>query len=91
MVSTRCNVKSAFRTRVRFPTSPPIKESSMNRIWTHIVVDEDNYEIRKFLSLREARHFAERNNLTVVATGEKAVTQRDLYKQALLECGEALF
>ena len=63
----------------------------MNRIWTHIVVDEDNYEIRKFLSLREARHFAERNNLTVVATGEKAVTQRDLYKQALLECGEALF
>ena len=55
----------------------------MNRIWTHIAVDEDNYEIRKFLSLREARHFAERNNLTVVATGEKAVTQRDLYKQAL--------
>jgi len=62
----------------------------MQRIWTHICVDSDDYTIRKFLSLREARHFAERNGLKVVATGQKQRTQRDLYKQALLECGEAL-
>ena len=63
----------------------------MQRIWTHICVDSDDYTIRKFLSLREARQFAERNDLKVVATGEKALTQRDLYKTALLECGECLF
>ena len=63
----------------------------MNRIWTHITQDEDGYTIRKHLSKREAQHFAERNGLKVVATGEKAQTQRDLYKTAMLECGEALF
>ena len=63
----------------------------MNRIWTHITQDEDGYTIRKHLSKREAQHFAERNGLKVVATGEKALTQRDLYKTAMLECGEALF
>lgn len=63
----------------------------MQRIWTHICVDSDDYTIRKFLSLREARHFAERNGLKVVATGAKKQTQRDLYKTALLECGECLF
>ena len=63
----------------------------MNRIWTHITQDEDGYTIRKHLSKREAQHFAERNGLKVVATGEKALTQRDLYKKAMLECGEALF
>jgi len=63
----------------------------MERIWSHIVVDADGWEVRKFLSLREARHFAERNNLTVKATGVKPQTQRDLYKKALLECGECLF
>ena len=62
----------------------------MDRVWTHKVVDSDGWEVRKFLSLREARHFAERNDLKVVATGQKQRTQRDLYKQALLECGEAL-
>jgi hypothetical protein len=62
----------------------------MDRVWTHKVVDEDGWDVRKFLSLREARHFAERNNLKVVATGNKPRTQRDLYKQALLDCGEAL-
>ena len=62
----------------------------MDRVWTHKAIDEDGWEIRKFLSLREARHFAERNGLKVVATGHKQRTQRDLYKQALLECGEAL-
>ena len=63
----------------------------MNRIFTHSAVDSDGWTIRKFLSLREARHFCERNGLKVIATGEKAVTQRDLYKQALLQCGKALF
>lgn len=63
----------------------------MNRIFTHLAVDSDGWTIRKFLSLREARHFCERNGLEVVATGEKAVTQRNLYKQALLQCGKALF
>ena len=63
----------------------------MNRIWTHITQDEDGYTIRKHLSKREAQHFAERNGLKVVATGEKALTQRDLYKTALLQCGECLF
>ena len=63
----------------------------MQRIWTNICVDSDDYTIRKFLSLREARQYAERNCLKVVATGEKALTQRDLYKTAMLECGEALF
>ena len=63
----------------------------MNIICTHITQDEDGYTIRKHLSKREAQHFAERNGLKVVATGEKALTQRDLYKQALLECGEAIF
>ena len=62
----------------------------MERLWTHVVMDGD-WEVRKFLSLREARHFAERNNLTVKATGVKPQTQRDLYKKALLECGECLF
>ena len=57
----------------------------MDRVWTHKVVDEDGWDVRKFLSLREARHFAERNNLKVVATGNKPRTQRDLYKQALLD------
>ena len=35
----------------------------MDRIWTHTAVDEDGWVVRKFLSLREARHFAQRNNL----------------------------
>ena len=65
-------------------------EKIMDRVWTHTAVDEDGWVVRKFLSLREARHFAQRNNLSVVATGQKQRTQRDLYKQALLECGEAL-
>ena len=47
--------------------------------------------VRKFLSLRECRHFCERNNLTVKATGVKVQTQRDIYKKALLDCGECLF
>ena len=63
----------------------------MNRIFTHSAVDSDGWTVRKFLSLREARHFCERNGLKVVATSEKALTQRDLYKQSLLQCGEAIF
>lgn len=63
----------------------------MNRIFTHSAVDSDGWTIRKFLSLREARHFCERNGLMVVATGAKKQTQRDLYKQSLLQCGEAIF
>ena len=63
----------------------------MNRIFTHLAVDSDGWTIRKFLSLREARHFCERNGLKVVATGENALTQRNLYKQSLLDCGEAIF
>ena len=63
----------------------------MNRIFTHSAVDSDGWTIRKFLSLREARYFAERNGLKVVATGEKQQTQRDLYKQSFLGCGHALF
>ena len=62
----------------------------MERIWTHVAMDGD-WEVCKFLSLREARHFAERNNLTVKATGVKPQTQRDLYKKSLLECGTCLF
>ena len=67
------------------------KEKIMQRIWTHICVDSDDNTIRKFLSLREARQFAQRNDLKVVATGDKPQTQRDIYKQAMLECGKALF
>jgi hypothetical protein len=63
----------------------------MQRFWTHICVDSDDYTIRKFLSLREAREFASRNDLKVVATGVKQQTQRDIYKQAVLQCGKALF
>ena len=63
----------------------------MKRIFTHTAGESDGWVVRKILSLREARHFCERNGLKVVATGEKAQTQRDLYKQALLECGEAIF
>ena len=63
----------------------------MNRIFTHLAIDADGWTVRKFLSLREARHFAERNGLEVVATGEKKQTQRDLYKQSLLDCGYAPF
>lgn len=63
----------------------------MKRIFTHTAVDSDGWVVRKFLSLREARQFCERNGLKVVETGEKAVTQRDLYKQSLLQCGEAIF
>ena len=63
----------------------------MERIWSHIVVDADGWEVRKFLSLRKARHFAERNNLTVKATGIKPRTERDLYKKAFSECGPCLF
>ena len=54
----------------------------MNRIFTHLAVDADGWTIRKFLSLREARHFAERNGLKVVATGEKQQTQRDFISRA---------
>jgi len=61
----------------------------MERLWTHVAMDGD-WEVRKFLSLREARHFAERNNLTVKATDIKPQTQRDLYKKSLLECGKCL-
>ena len=63
----------------------------MKRIFTHLAVDADGWTIRKFLSLREARHFAERNGLKVVATGDKQQTQRDLYKQSFLDCGLAVF
>ena len=63
----------------------------MKRIFTHLAVDADGWTIRKFLSLREARHFAERNGLKVVATGEKQQTPRDLYKQSFLTCGYAPF
>ena len=63
----------------------------MQRFWTHICVDSDDYTIRKFLSLREAREFATRNDLKVVATGVTQQTQRDIYKQAVLQCGKALF
>lgn len=62
----------------------------MDRVWTHKAVDSDGWVVRKFLSLREARHFAERNGLQVVATGQKQKTQRDIYKQTMLQCGKCL-
>ena len=62
----------------------------MNRRWLYVAMDGD-WAVRKFLSLREARHYCERNNLTVKSTGVKPQTQRDIYKKALLQCGEALF
>lgn len=62
----------------------------MNRDWLYVAMDGD-WAVRKFLSLREARHYCERNNLTVKSTGVKPQTQRDIYKTALLQCGESLF
>ena len=62
----------------------------MNRRWLYVAMDGD-WAVRKFLSLREARHYCERNNLTVKSTGVKPQTQRDIYKTALLQCGEAIF
>ena len=62
----------------------------MERLWTHVAMDGD-WEVRKFLSLREARHFCDRNNLTVKATGIKPRTERDLYKKAFSECEPCLF
>ena len=52
---------------------------------------DGDWEVRKFLSLRECRDYCQRNNLTVKATGVKVQTQRDIYKKALLDCGECLF
>ena len=63
----------------------------MDRIFTHCAIDDDGYVVRKFLSLREARHFCQRNSLQLKATGNKPKTQRDLYKTALIECGTCLF
>ena len=64
----------------------------MNRIFTHLAVDSDGWTVRKFLSLREARHFCERNDLKVVATGEKAHHSDEIYiNTALLECGECTY
>ena len=62
----------------------------MNRIWTHVTQDEDGYTIRKHLSKREAQHFAERNGLTVIATGQKPKTERQLYKEAFDSVGPCL-
>ena len=62
----------------------------MDRYWTHVAMDGD-WEVRKFLSLRECRDYCKRNSLTVKATGVKVQTQRDIYKKALLGCGECLF
>ena len=62
----------------------------MDRYWTHVAMDGD-WEVRKFLSLRECRDYCQRNNLTVKATGVKVQTQRDIYKKALLDCGECVF
>ena len=62
----------------------------MNRIWTHITQDEDGYTIRKHLSKREAQHFAERNGLTVITTGQKPKTERQLYKEAFDSVGPCL-
>ena len=36
----------------------------MNRDWLYVAMDGD-WAVRKFLSLREARHYCERNNFTV--------------------------
>ena len=63
----------------------------MNRQWLYVAMDGD-WAVRKFLSCkRKLVIIAERNNLTVKSTGVKPQTQRDIYKTALLQCGEALF
>ena len=66
----------------------------MNRIFTHMAVDEDGYTVRKFLSKREADFFcSNKADLSVKSTGvkKKVTTTRDLYKKMLLEVGECLF
>ena len=66
----------------------------MNRIFTHMAVDEDGYIVRKFLSKREADFFCStKADLSVKSTGikKKVTTTRDLYKKMLLQCGECLF
>ena len=66
----------------------------MNRVFTHMAVDEDGYIVRKFLSKREADFFcSNKADLSVKSTGvkKKVTTTRDLYKKMLLECGECLF
>ena len=66
----------------------------MDRVFTHMAVDEDGYTVRKFLSKREADFFcSNKADLSVKSTGvkKKVTTTRDLYKKMLLECGECLF
>jgi len=66
----------------------------MDRVFTHMAVDEDGYIVRKFLSKREADFFCStKADLIVKSTGvkKKVTTTRDLYKTMLLECGECLF
>ena len=66
----------------------------MDRVFTHMAVDEDGYIVRKFLSKREADFFcSNKSDLSVKSTGvkKKVTTTRDLYKTMLLECGECLF
>ena len=66
----------------------------MDRVFTHMAVDEDGYVVRKFLSKREADFFCSNKiDLTVKSTGlkKKVTTERDLYKTMLLNCGECLF
>ena len=62
----------------------------MKRIFTHSAVDADGWTIRKFLSLREARHFAERNGLKVVATGEKLIVAPDNCVQVVASVDDAV-
>ena len=66
----------------------------MDRVFTHMAVDEDGYTLRKFLSKKEADFFcSNKAGLSVKSTGikKKVTTTRDLYKKMLLECGECLF
>ena len=66
----------------------------MDRVFTHMAVDEDGYTVRKFLSKKEADFFCStKADLSVKSTGikKKVTTTRDLYKKMLLECGECLF
>ena len=66
----------------------------MKRVFTHEAINKETKEVeRRFLSKREcAFYIANKPELVMKATGNKRDKKgfKDLYKQALNECGKCL-
>ena len=59
-------------------------------MFSYITYDELG-DVKRFRTLKEAKWFAEQNNLLIKATGYKQPTRLDEYTRASEDCGPALF